>query len=200
MVIATPSRDDLRCWLASLRFSHFVSLAYNAGLSGKQAVGTIRTDSGITVAAPSRRVVTSSSVTMPRIYHDLRALDARVQRHLSHAHWQKLPFDRRIFWVATVESLRDNPHLHLHFRVPFQHALPFAKLWGNVGPGDVWRDIAGSGDSHVRLVNDEHRAGGYAVKQMPDLDRDEGLLILANQFWPSGCKPAFAAEAGTAQP
>lgn len=186
---AIPSRDDLRAWHASFRFSHFVSLAYNAGLSAKQATGTIEKDGRVTIAAPSKRVVTTSAVTMPRIYTDLRTLDGVIQRRMSHKHWKKLPFARRIFWIATVENLRDNPHVHVSFRVPLANSLAFGRLWGNVGVEDVWRDMVGSGDSHVRIINDDFRAGGYSIKERPDLHSAEGLMILANQFWPGWCKP-----------
>jgi hypothetical protein len=180
----TPSRDDVRFWLASFGFSHFVSLAYNASLSAKQAVTTVVSAGGITIASPSRRVVTTRTITLTMIRAHLRELDGVIHARLFHRKWNQLPSRRRIFWIATVEGGDTNPHVHLLCRVPLPLALPFARLFGSTGREDIWRDMIGSGDSHVRLVDHDPCATGYAIKTRPDL-APEGRMILASEFWPS---------------
>lgn len=178
-----PSRADLSNWIASLGFSHFVSLAYNASLSAKQAVTTVASAEGTTIASPSRRIVTTRSITAPLIRAHLRELDGTIHRRLFHAKWNRLPQHRRLFWIAAIEGGDINPHVHLLVRVPQELAGRFASLFGSGGSEDIWREMVGSGDSHARLVDDYGKAAAYEMKRRPDLHPD-GLMILASEFWP----------------
>lgn len=177
--------------------THFVSLAFNMALTANRAVvmvqhGPAHPNAGsVSIAAPSRRKPTLRSVTVPFVRDLLRRLDAAVHRELLHGDYHRLPFERRLQWIAAFESADLNPHVHAAWKVPLELTIPFTGLWGSERVRDLWQELLSSGDSHLRPVDDGDAAGGYLVKQRP-YARACGHLFLASEFWPDHCRPRRA--------
>lgn len=192
---AHPINSDLhgayREWLCGLGYRVFVTLNLNAALSPNRGlvrvwqVGSAEGAGTFHIAPPSRRVPTTWTVREPQLRALLKRMDAAVHTRLVHRHFDRLPARRRLRWVATIESPDLNPHLHLLWRVQWPHFWKFRNLWGNMGREDLWRDLVGAGDSHMRFVDDPEIAAGYMLKQTP-YKRD--ALILSSEFWPEWCR------------
>jgi hypothetical protein len=143
------------------------------------------------VASPSRRVPTFRPVTVHFVRSLLKQLDAAVHRTLLHDEYHRLPFERRLMWIAALESPRLNPHVHAAWQVPEQFIAQFTCLWGSEGSRDLWQELLTSGDSHIRPVDNARAAGSYLVKQRP-YNRGCGDLFLGSEFWPDHCRPKRA--------
>lgn len=195
MTLGNHMNSDLhgayRDWLRGLGFRLFVSLNLNAALSPNrgfvrvyqagQTAGTVTCQ----IAPPSRRVPTTWSITTPQVRDLLKRLDAAVHTRLIHRHFDRLPARRRLLWVAAIESPDLNPHAHLLWRVPMGQLWPFRSLWGNMHREDIWQGLVGSGDSHIRIVEDTEVAADYLIKQGPyRWDR----LVVSSEFWPDWCR------------
>jgi hypothetical protein len=183
--------DAYRQWLRGLGYHVFVTLNLNAALTANR--GLVRvwqtgpSEGSITcqIAPPSRRVPTTWTVGEPQIRDLLKAMDTAIHTRLIGRHFDRRPARRRLQWVAAVESPDLNPHLHLLWRVHWRHFWRFRAMWGSFGREDIWKEIVGAGDSHVRLVEEPDIAADYMVKQAP-YRRD--LLILSSEFWPDWCR------------
>jgi hypothetical protein len=193
MTIKNDYRAHYAEWVASLGFTHHVSLNMNMALTPNNSVVRVsrRTaqpfDGATREAPPSRRVPTTWTPRPCHLRALLKNLDAEVHERLVGPRVDRISAKKRLIWIAMIESPEWNLHCHMLWRVPIELHDGFNLLWGNYRQADLWRDLLRSGDSHVRQVDDGDRAAAYDMKQKPYEADDR--FILSTVFWPERLRP-----------
>jgi len=172
----------------------FVTLAYNLAQAGSGP-----RNPGLQLGFQRREHPASArrplygALSPLRLTADLRRLDGAVHARMFGRNYYRLPFERRLFWIAVREGGDVNPHVHMAWWVPGDSVLQFARLFGQAQREDVWRDQTGSGSSHVRVVDGGIDWVTYMLKNNPHLSMRDDAFYWASQFWPDTCRPTMAA-------
>ena len=154
-IFATRARNEIRAWLSDKHFTHFVTLAFNEPMVGKE-----------------------------RMRQKLKAWDARVNRRLLGKRWRKKT-DERLNWLAIPEKQESNPHWHLLVQILPEQFSEFEErefLFGfDAILETTWRMIVPSGTVDVQPVENK-RVQSYITKQL-NLPQNYEDFVVYREFF-----------------
>jgi hypothetical protein len=148
--------------------SHAMTLAYNHHFSANaDPCWRIAPDGKRLGTLPAQANRYGSRYSGPKIgldqiRRDLSRFHRDIDRQIMGSRFSKLPLERRSSYLAVVEHMDSNAHVHLAWNLPTYHGDEHTLLVNGIAT--IWRAIAPNGTSVVNPIYDQAGWARYMFK------------------------------------